>query len=103
VDFERTDVSEKSVAFIIRMKIFSELGTTLAVTNNRNKLRKICSFELSVLTRSTRPHLLGDGILQNLSSRRNLYDACYCFHADFLLALFSETENGGGIFLRKAE
>jgi hypothetical protein len=30
----RTDVSEKSIASIIRVKRISELGTTLAVTSN---------------------------------------------------------------------
>jgi hypothetical protein len=33
VAFLRTDVSEECITSIIRMKTFSELGTTLAVTN----------------------------------------------------------------------
>jgi hypothetical protein len=34
----RTNVSEKSITSIIRMRIISVLGTTLAVTTNRNTL-----------------------------------------------------------------
>jgi hypothetical protein len=36
----RTDVSLKRSAFIIRMTIIGELGTTLAVTSNRRTLRR---------------------------------------------------------------
>jgi hypothetical protein len=36
----RTDVSEKFGASFIRVKTIGELGTTLAVTNNRLTLRR---------------------------------------------------------------
>jgi hypothetical protein len=36
----RTDVSEERRASVIRVKIGSELGTTLAVTSNRRRLRR---------------------------------------------------------------
>jgi hypothetical protein len=35
----RTDVSEERVASMIRVTRISELGTTLAVTSNRRRLR----------------------------------------------------------------
>jgi hypothetical protein len=35
----RTDVSEERIAYIVRMTRIGELGTTLAVTNNRRTLR----------------------------------------------------------------
>jgi hypothetical protein len=34
----RTDVSDERMAYIIRVTRISELGTTLAVTSNRNTL-----------------------------------------------------------------
>jgi hypothetical protein len=36
----RTDISEERIAFIIRVKKVSELGTTLAVTSNRSTLSR---------------------------------------------------------------
>jgi hypothetical protein len=36
----RTDVSEESIASIIRMESIGELGTTLAITSNRSTLRR---------------------------------------------------------------
>jgi hypothetical protein len=36
----RTDVSEERTASIIRMTRISELGTTLAITSNRRRLRR---------------------------------------------------------------
>jgi hypothetical protein len=36
----RTDVSEELSASFIRMRRLGELGTTLAVTSNRRKLRR---------------------------------------------------------------
>jgi hypothetical protein len=36
----RTDVSEEYIASVIRMTRFGKLGTTLAVTNNRSRLRR---------------------------------------------------------------
>jgi hypothetical protein len=44
VDLVRTDVSKERIASIIRVTRIGELGTTLAVTNNRN-----CVFLCSVL------------------------------------------------------
>jgi hypothetical protein len=39
VAFERTDVSQESIAFIIKVTIIGELGTTSAVTSNRSTLQ----------------------------------------------------------------
>jgi hypothetical protein len=39
VDLIRTDVSEELSASIIRVTKISELGTTLALTSNRHRLR----------------------------------------------------------------
>jgi hypothetical protein len=36
----RTDVSEETSAFFIRVTIIGELGRTLAVTSNRRTLRR---------------------------------------------------------------
>jgi hypothetical protein len=41
VSLVRTDVSEQHIASIIRVTIIGELGTTLVVTTNRSKLRRI--------------------------------------------------------------
>jgi hypothetical protein len=38
----RTDVSEERIASIIRVNGIGELGTTLAVTGNRSRLRRLC-------------------------------------------------------------
>jgi hypothetical protein len=84
----RTDVSEGSIASIIRVKSINELGTALAVTNNRSKLRifllvnanvfpsslilftlmmeAIFSSETPVLTGTTRSHIPDDSILQDI-------------------------------------
>jgi hypothetical protein len=40
VDRVRTDVSEERSASIIKVTRIGELGTTLAVTNNRRTLRR---------------------------------------------------------------
>jgi hypothetical protein len=40
VTFVRTDVSEKRIAVIISVTRIGQLGTTIAVTNNRSKLQK---------------------------------------------------------------
>jgi hypothetical protein len=40
----RTDVSEEISASFTRVTIIGELGTTLAVTSNRRKLRKNTKF-----------------------------------------------------------
>jgi hypothetical protein len=45
VTLVRTNVSEERVASIFRVKIISELGTTLAVTINCRKSRRINHYE----------------------------------------------------------
>jgi hypothetical protein len=62
----RTDISEERIAFIIRLKRNSKLGTTLAVTNYRSTLRKNV-----ILTRVTRRNIPEDGILHS-HCRENL-------------------------------
>jgi hypothetical protein len=58
------DVSGERITSIIRVKRFSELRTTLAVTSNWNRMmEEICSSETSVRTKATRPHIAADGIL----------------------------------------
>jgi hypothetical protein len=51
-----TDVSEEHNASVIKVTRIGELGTMLAVTNNRRTL--------SVLTRATRPNISEDDALQ---------------------------------------
>jgi hypothetical protein len=55
----RADVSEELSAFFIRVTRIGELGTTLAVTNNRRTLRR----NTSVLTRATRPIISEDAMV----------------------------------------
>jgi hypothetical protein len=77
VAFVRTDVSEKLSASFIRVTI-SELGTTLAVTNNGHTasivpsspilvtlMDELSSSETSVLTKATRRNIKGGTILQS--------------------------------------
>jgi hypothetical protein len=40
VAFVRTDVSEECISSIIKVKTIGQLGTTLAVTNNRSTLQR---------------------------------------------------------------
>jgi hypothetical protein len=83
----RTDVLEERIFSIIRVTRMGELGTTLAVTRNRNTLSAVLvtlmmeairSAETSVLTGATRRNIPEDDILhghrlENLSVTNNLY------------------------------
>jgi hypothetical protein len=79
----RTEVSEEFSASIIRVTRIGELGTTLAVTSNRRKLRRntnvpsspiivtlmmeaLTSFETSVLATVKRRKIPEDAILQTV-------------------------------------
>jgi hypothetical protein len=77
----RTDVSEELSASFIRVTRIGYLGTTLAVTGNRQLLVRdsvlrspilvtlmkdaLCSSETSVLTRATRRSILEDTIVNS--------------------------------------
>jgi hypothetical protein len=64
----RTYVSEELSASIISVTRIGELGTSLAVTNNRSTLRRNTK---SLLTRATRRNIPEDSILLSLR-RENL-------------------------------
>jgi hypothetical protein len=79
----RTDISEECIAYISRVTRIGEQGTTLAITNSVLRLRvtsdvvpsspilvilmmeTIPFSETSVITRATRRHSPGDGILHS--------------------------------------
>jgi hypothetical protein len=52
VAFVRTDVAEKRITSTIRVKRIGELGTTLAITNNRSTLRRSTMLSHIVFLRS---------------------------------------------------
>jgi hypothetical protein len=67
---ETTDVSKERVASIIRVTRTGELGTTLAVTNNRSSaLQLLVTVNVvpssPVLTRATKRHIPEDGMLHS--------------------------------------
>jgi hypothetical protein len=66
----RTDVMEELSASFIRVTRISELGTTLAVTSNRRRLRRdtkaLSSSETSVIIRATQRNNPEDVIFQNI-------------------------------------
>jgi hypothetical protein len=75
----RTDVSEECSASTIRMTRIGELGTMLAVTSNRRKLRR----NMSVLTRATRrdiPERLRFGECEGLKPHHDFRDTLYKLH-----------------------
>jgi hypothetical protein len=49
----RTDVSEELSASFIRVKIIGELGTTVAVTSNRHKLRRNTRYQHGATSQKT--------------------------------------------------
>jgi hypothetical protein len=73
----RNDVSEKTGASFIRVRIIGELGTTQAATSNRHTLR-ISSLRTfvgsTILTRATRRNIPEDTFLH--SHRREKLKSC---------------------------
>jgi hypothetical protein len=68
----RTDVSEERSASFIRVTRIGELGTTLAVTNNRHTLRRNTIVISS--QRATRRNIPEDTILQeNLQLEKQMF------------------------------
>jgi hypothetical protein len=68
----RTDDSEESITYIIRVMRISEIGVRLAIASNRRKLRrnnmeKLRSSETSVLLAVTRRNIPEDGILLSIA------------------------------------
>jgi hypothetical protein len=61
----KTEVSEESIASIIRVTRIGEIGTTLAVTSNWSTLR---FSETPVVTRATRRNIQEDDILHSYRS-----------------------------------
>jgi hypothetical protein len=67
VTLVRTDVLEERIACIIKVKITSELGTTLAVTSNWNRLRRNTDYmTLSLTRRFFPPCWWSDTFLRNV-------------------------------------
>jgi hypothetical protein len=69
----RTDVSKERITSIISVKIFGEVGMPLAVTNNRNTLRRNTRLPITANVVPSSPilvTLMMKAILRNVESHK---------------------------------
>jgi hypothetical protein len=71
----RTEVSEEYVASIIRVTTIVELGTTLAVTRNRTRLRGNTQENLKFYLRIQKLNSIFKCVFQNQISQSFQYDS----------------------------